>query len=166
MDWPQADLALLPILQSVGVHVRTTGRSVTVSGSPAGPFDAELTQSPDLFPLVGALAAVTPGTSFLRGAPHVAQKESNRRTATIALVRRLGGKVRSRPEALEITGASRVRALRGAPWDDHRVVMSAAVASLRSPSASSFEVPGAVRKSFPGFWSALVQLGIRVRNSR
>jgi 3-phosphoshikimate 1-carboxyvinyltransferase len=162
-QWPQADLALLPILRAAGVRVRANGGSVTVSGTATGPFDAELTQAPDLFPLLGALAAVTPGTSFLRGASHVAQKESDRRSATVALIRRLGGRVRSRSEALEITGTSRVRALRGAPWDDHRIVMSAAVASLRATSASSFDAPGAVQKSFPGFWSALRQLGVGVR---
>lgn len=164
--WPQADLAVLPLLRSAGARVRINGGTVTVSGNLSTAFDAELTGCPDLYPLAGALAAVIPGESVLRGAPQIVGKESDRRATTIDLVRRLGGRVRRRRDGLGIIGAAHPTPVQGARWDDHRLVMSAAVASLASGQAARLGDPNAVRKSYPGFWDALAGLGVPLRSGR
>jgi len=165
-EWPQADAAVLPLLRSAGARVQRRGDAVTVSGPISRPFDVELTPCPDLYPLAGALAAVLPGESHLRGAPHIVGKESDRRAATIDLVRRLGGRSRLGRGELRVTGTRRPTAVRGALWDDHRLVMSAAVASLASGSTARLGAREAVRKSYPGFWDDLTALGVPVRRSR
>jgi len=43
-------------------------------------------------------------------------------------------------------------------YGDHRVVMSFAVAGLRVPGIS-FDDPGCVRKTFPGFHEAFARFG-------
>jgi 3-phosphoshikimate 1-carboxyvinyltransferase len=159
--WPQADRAILDLLGSAGVSVRARGSAVCVSGRPTEPFDVELTPSPDLFPLAGAVAALIPGESILRGAPQISGKESDRRAATIELVRRLGGRARSGTDGLHIQGTRRPAAVAGARWTDHRLVMSAAVASLGAGGRLAHAET--VTKSFPGFWSTLARLGVRLR---
>jgi 3-phosphoshikimate 1-carboxyvinyltransferase len=165
-EWPQADLAILPILRSAGASVHASGDAVTASGRLERPFQAELTPCPDLYPLVGALAAVIPGESLLRGAPQIVGKESDRRAATIDLVRRLGGHARLTSKGLSIRWVRQPSPVRSGRWDDHRLVMSAAVVGLATGKTARLGDPAAVRKSYPGFWSALSQLGIPLRRTR
>jgi 3-phosphoshikimate 1-carboxyvinyltransferase len=159
-QWPQADRLILDVLRDAGAVVAETSRSATVRGPIDRPVSVDLTPAPDLYPLVGALAATVPGRSRIRGAPHVVFKESNRRAATIDLVRRLGATCSEVGSGLAVVGTSRPKALRIRNLDDHRLVMSSAVAATAADGPSSIGDGRAVRKSFPGFWTSLRQLGI------
>jgi 3-phosphoshikimate 1-carboxyvinyltransferase len=161
-EWPQADRKILEILRLAGVKVEERGSRATVSGALTRGFHVDLTDAPDLYPLVGVLAAFAPGRSRLEGAAHVVFKESNRRQATIELARALGARVRSTARGLAIEGATAPRPLRVRGLTDHRLVMSAAVAALATPRASTVSDAHVVAKSFPGFWSALRTLGAKV----
>jgi 3-phosphoshikimate 1-carboxyvinyltransferase len=164
--WPQADRLILDVLREAGATVRESATSVEVAGPIGRPFSVDLTSAPDLYPLVGALAALTPSTSRVRGAPHVVFKESNRRAATVDLVRRIGARCTEARGGLSITGTDRPKALRLRGLDDHRLVMTAAVAAIAARGASTIGDSRAVRKSFPGFWSAMRQLGISAVGDR
>jgi len=109
------------------------------------------------------LAATVPKTSRLTGARHAARKESDRRAESARLARKLGATVRLRANVIEILGGPTVRPLRFSGPADHRMVMSAAVASLAGSSPSVVRPAGAVAKSYPGFWQALRSLGAEVR---
>jgi len=161
-DWPQADRQVLHLLRRAGAEVRESSTSVTVrSGSPR-PFAMDLTSCPDLYPLAGVLAATLPGRSRLRGAAHVVHKESNRRTETARIVRAFGARVRVASDGLAIEGRSVPRPVDLRDLTDHRLVMSASVGALAASGPSRIGVAEAVRKSFPGFWSALTDLGTEV----
>lgn len=153
--WPQADLAVLDLVRRAGAEVRAHPSGVTVRGGTLRPFTIDLTNAPDLYPLAGVLAAATPGTSRLRGAPHVALKESNRREGTVRLARAMGATVRTQEGGLDIGGLRRPRALAIRDLNDHRLVMSAAVGALAADGSSTIGDARAVAKSFPGFWKTL-----------
>jgi 3-phosphoshikimate 1-carboxyvinyltransferase len=154
-DWPQADLAVLDLLERFGASVRRTPDGAAVRGGRRRPFRLSLTSSPDLYPLAGVLAATAVGESRLLGAPQIEAKESNRRLETARLARAMGASVRSVRGGLAIRGAPRVRrfALRG--LSDHRIVMSAAVGALVAEGPCTLADASAVAKSFPGFFDAL-----------
>ncbi len=155
-DLPQADLALLGILRRMGAAVKRSGSTVTVEGPLSRPIDCDLSDSPDLVPLVAALAAlVKEGRSRLRGAPNLAYKESDRRTESGRLARALGARVRVTSSEITVTGAPSAKPVVLPGLADHRIVMSAAVAALAAPSASRIGVAEAVRKSYPSFWRDL-----------
>jgi 3-phosphoshikimate 1-carboxyvinyltransferase len=156
--WPQADRAVLRLLTRAGAKVREGPRTVTVRAGRLRPFSVDLTGSPDLYPLAGVLAACIPGTSRLRGAPHVVHKESNRRIETARLASAFGARVRPSPSGLSITGHGIPRAVDLRYLSDHRLVMSAAVGAVAASGTSRIGRAEAVRKSFPGFWEALSQL--------
>jgi len=162
LRWPQADRRILELLRAAGAKVTETAASASVEGPLDRPFSVDLTASPDLYPLAGVIAAVVPGRSQIQGAAHVVFKESNRRDATVALVGRIGARCRASRTGLTIRGTDRPKALRLRGLDDHRLVMSAAVAALATPSPSTIADGRAVRKSFPGFWRAFRQLGVAV----
>lgn len=156
--WPQADLAILTVLRRNGASVVRDASGATVSSARRRPFRIDLTDSPDLYPLAGVLAATTPGASRLVGAGHVMYKESDRKQGTAHLARSLGAKVHLAPNGLRIEGTLRPRALRLGELADHRLVMSAAVGALAAESDSRIGQALAVRKSYPEFWSTLAAL--------
>ncbi len=158
--WPQADLLILEILHQMGATVRSRDRGATVEGPLRGGCDVDLTGAPDLFPLIGALAAVTPGArSRLRGAPQLVHKESDRRSGTESLARALGADVRAVPGALEIRAGSLPLRVAWPRGSDHRMIMASAVAAFARGRPSRFEDARAVGKSFPEFWATLGHLG-------
>lgn len=156
--WPQADLAVLDLLEHSGSAVDRRRTGAAVRAGKRRPFRVDLTSSPDLYPLAGVLAATIPGTSWIGGAKHVALKESDRKVATAELARCLGARVDIREEGLRIQGTARPRALDLPHLADHRVLMSAAVGALAADGVSVLGERGAVGKSFPGFWEALDQI--------
>jgi 3-phosphoshikimate 1-carboxyvinyltransferase len=158
-DLPQADLAILSILASMGARVDRRARWIRVTGPITTPVTVDLTDSPDLFPLVSVLAATVAGArSRLHGAPHLEFKESDRKAQSTALARAFGAKVSIRSSAVEIVGARSLCPLNLRSLDDHRLVMSAAVGALATGGASRVGRAEAVSKSFPGFWEALKTL--------
>ena len=156
--WPQADLAILDLLDQVGAEVRRAPSGATVRGGLLHPFRVDLTDAPDLYPLAGVLATAASGESRLAGAAHVALKESDRRAGTAGLARALGAKVTVRRDGLRVHGRGRPRPIRLLGLRDHRLVMSAAVAALAATGRSTIGDARAVEKSFPEFWSELGRL--------
>jgi 3-phosphoshikimate 1-carboxyvinyltransferase len=153
--WPQADLAILRLLERYGADVRRDDESITVRGNGRRPFLVDLTDTPDLYPLAGVLAAAAPGESRLVGASHVAHKESDRRGGTAGLATAMGATVKDRAGALVVRGTKRPTAFALRGLLDHRIVMSAAVGALAASGPSSVADGRAVGKSYPGFWETL-----------
>ncbi len=164
-DRPQADAAILPILEKAGADVTMDSDGATVSGGTLRPFTADLSDSPDLYPLLGTLAAFIPGKSRLLGAPHVVFKESNRREGTMRLASAFGARVTSSNGGLAILGHSHPSGISFEGLDDHRLVMSAAVGALAANSPSILGDARCVRKSFPEFWNALRSIGARTERA-
>lgn len=157
--WPQADRQILPILSEMGAHVRISASSARVSGSLVRPVTWDLTDAPDLYPLVSVLAALVPGgRSRLSGAPQLKFKESDRRRQSVRLARAVGARVTENGSRIEVVGTETPRPLHLLSLSDHRLVMSAAVAALAGPAPSRVGRAEAVSKSYPGFWSALEEL--------
>jgi len=153
--WPQADLAILHILTDGGARVRRSRDGAEVDGPIVRPFTVDLTDAPDLYPLAGVLASIVPGRSELRGAAHVAFKESDRRAGTALLARSLGARVRDSRRGLVIDGTASPRPFSLPHLRDHRSVMSAAVGALAARGPSRIGDARAVEKSFPAFWTTL-----------
>ena len=149
----QGDRAMIHILQAAGCGVAWVEAQVLeVRGPLLRGLDADLTDCPDLGPVLAALAALAPGPSELRGLHTLPLKECDRLDASAELVRWLGGQA-------EIMGNHTLRITPGAPSgprapfnprNDHRMAFAAAVGGLRWGGEVSD--PQCVAKTFPDFW--------------
>jgi len=150
----QGDRAVCAILERAGLEVGFSGEQVRFSGRAERPFEADLTDTPDLFPALAVVAAAAPAGSVLSGLDHLKHKESDRLTVMVENLGRLG--------AVFETGPSDVRVVRGVDRQrrgveavtsagDHRIAMAMAVAAL---VVGDLELDDAscVGKSFPDFW--------------
>lgn len=95
-------------------------------------------------------------------------KECDRLEACAENLRRLGAAVTTGPDWIEIQPSAApsdpASGLAGAEiksYGDHRIVMSFAVTGIRVPGIS-FDDPGCVRKTFPGFHEEFGALSARL----
>lgn len=124
-------------------------------------LDAE--NIPDLVPLIAILACFTDGKSKITGIKRLRLKESDRLLAIEELIDGLGGSFKIHEYAIEISGLGAGAMLRGGEvrcFDDHRIVMSAAVSSLRCREDVLIDNAFAVNKSYLGFFDELDRLGL------
>lgn len=149
---PQGDRELLSILETAGCAIQWEGQSLTLTCPLQRGLQADLTNCPDLAPVLAATAALAPGPSSLTGLETLPLKECDRLDASAELVRWLGGRAEIHDgRALQITPglASQSRP----PFDprrDHRMAFAAAVGALRW--GGDLLDPGCVAKTFPTFW--------------
>ncbi len=156
----QADRAIVGVLSRMGADV-SAGGAVKVSKSPLRGISADMSDCPDLFPVVSALCAAAEGESTLTGLGRLRLKESDRVAAMVEGLTRMGIKVRCDPDSAKITGGTP----RGADvdsWGDHRIAMSLAVLALTAEGETKINDAGCVSKSYPGFWDDLAAIGGRL----
>lgn len=159
----QADKAIIAILREMGADVRTCGDSIAVKSSKLRGIEVNLSDYPDLFPIVSALCAAAEGTSRLTGLARLRFKESDRVAAMVEGLTRMDTEVRFDADSVTIRGG-RIRGAEIDPWGDHRIAMSLAVLALRAEGETKIEDGGCVSKSYPGFWGDLTTLGGRQEN--
>lgn len=154
---PQPDARIVPLLHRAGVKVTGEGGGIRVIGGELRGVRADLSNAPDLAPLLGALGALASGETVVTGAPQLADKESNRIESTVAMVRALGGEAEALPDGFRVVGGRPLRGGRVESVADHRIAMAAGVLALSVPGVT---VAGAeaVDKSFPGFFGLLESL--------
>ena len=121
--------------------------------------EIDVTDTPDLMPILSAVAAAIPGKiTRITGAARLRLKESDRLAAMAKTIQALGGQADELPGGLVIRGTK----LKGGTVDgmnDHRVVMSAAIAATACQGPVTIRGAEAVNKSYPGFWKDFQALG-------
>ena len=159
----QADISILDILMQAGASMsqldEPTG-SIHVRRAPLSPFQADLNNCPDLFPVVAVLAAFCPGDSHLLGVQRLRHKETDRAQAIVEMLSQMGVPVQVDDDEMTITGmglTQRIaagRLLKGGSYvshADHRMVMALKLASLGADAPVLIDDEACVAKSFPGF---------------
>src|SRR5215470_195396 len=143
---------IVDLLTRIGGRCETTADGVALTGTGAiHGITADLSDVPELASVLAALAALADSPSRLTGIGHIRQQETDRLAALATEINGLGGDVAELPDGLAV----RPRPLRGgvfASYDDHRLVMAAAVLGLAVPGIE-VENPATVGKTFPEFTS-------------
>jgi len=112
---------------------------------------------PDLVPILAVTAAAHHGAVFT-DIHRLRLKESDRVASVIAMLQNLGGKAEATEDTLTIHGTG----LTGGTVDsvnDHRIAMSAAIASTVCTGPVTILGTEAVKKSYPRFWEEFTRLG-------
>jgi 3-phosphoshikimate 1-carboxyvinyltransferase len=116
----------------------------------------------DELPLWALAASHARGTSRLRGARELREKESDRLETVTAALRALGIRASESDDGLGVRGVpSRPRGGSVDPRGDHRIAMLGAVAGVVSREGVDLGGPEAVAISFPGFFEVLDQVAQR-----
>lgn len=146
----QGDKKILEIIEKMGYN-KINGRFSA--------FTADVSDIPDLVPILTVLGCFTDGTSRIVGAERLKIKECDRLAAISEAMNNMGGKVTVIGDTLEIQPADKLRGGRVNGCNDHRIVMAAAIASTMSDGDVFITDAEAVAKSYPNFWNDFRSLG-------
>ncbi len=158
----QGDQAIVDILESMGADIewnREAGE-ITVSQSALDGIEVSVEDTPDLLPTIAVLGAAADGTTTMTDAEHVRYKETDRVSAMAEALTAMGASVEEEENRLTIHGGEST--LSGATVDgrdDHRIIMSLAVAGLVADGTTTIRGAEHVDVSFPNFFESLSLLG-------
>lgn len=119
----------------------------------------DASQCPDLVPVAAVLGALSSGITRIVNAGRLRIKESDRLRAVSEGLNRLGADVTELEDGLVIRGKESLRGGRVDSWNDHRIAMALAVASVKCAGPVVLTGSDAVNKSYPHFWSDFTGLG-------
>lgn len=164
-DWSSA--AFLYAAKSFGADIEITGLNPESRQPDRAILDLladwssviDVSQTPDLFPVLTVLAAAKDCVTLFVGTERLRFKESDRVLAMETALKGLGREVRVGEDSFEVRGSS--LPFSGGEFrtfDDHRVAMSLAVASIRASSPVKLDNYACVDKSYPGFWRVISQI--------
>lgn len=159
----QADLSMLDLLLEAGASICQLDEpngTICVQKAPLTAIKADLSNCPDLFPVLATACAFFQGRSQLRGVHRLVNKESNRAASIEAMLCQLGVRVEIKEDDMFIDGESlecrllNGRLLKGGDYTsshDHRMVMALSLAQLGADGPIKVDDTACVAKSFPEF---------------
>ncbi|MFJ3989245.1 3-phosphoshikimate 1-carboxyvinyltransferase [Streptomyces sp. NPDC090032] len=159
-DALQGDLAFVDVLRRMGAGVTTTGdRTTVIAPGPAGlsGVTVNMRDISDTMPTLAAVAPYASGPVRIEDVHNTRVKECDRLEACAQNLRALGVTVATGPDWIEIQPGTPAPA-EITTYGDHRIAMSFAVTGLRIPGGVTFDDPGCVRKTFPGFHEAFAKV--------
>lgn len=151
-DSTQGDKKCAEILARFGAKVTQLDNEVTVEKGELKAITIDASQIPDLVPVLSVCAAFAKGTTKIINAERLRIKECDRLKATAELLNNLGGKVKELSDGLEIAGVSSLKGGNVNGYNDHRIVMSAAVCAARSDEDITATFAMSINKSYPDFY--------------
>ena len=121
--------------------------------------EIDASQIPDLVPILAILAASRTGKTVIKGAARLRLKESNRLLAMTECINSLGGCAEETLDGMIINGTGTLNGGSVDGFGDHRVVMSAAIASCICENEVEIIGAESVKKSYPAFFEDFNSLG-------
>ena len=161
----QGDVAFAQTLVEMGAQIEygpdwIESRGIRVDrGERLKAFDADFNLIPDAAMTAAALALYADGPCRLRNIGSWRVKETDRIHAMQTELEKLGARVASGPDWLQVTPPAQ-DAWRDAhigTWDDHRMAMCFSLAAF-GPAAVRILDPGCVSKTFPGYFDVYAGL--------
>lgn len=165
LDHPEA--AFLDFAHAMGVPMAKDAETgflrITHDGITLKAIDVDLTPTPDLLPVLTVMANFADGVTHLRNVGHVRLKESDRVTAMLQL-NQMGGHLEQEPDTLHIFGTAGARGTGAklSSFNDHRVLMSLAIAATKCDGTTSLTYPRAYRISYPTFLEEMDNIGLDI----
>jgi 3-phosphoshikimate 1-carboxyvinyltransferase len=164
---PQADSYIIEIIKSMGGKIKVDRQKgeVIVQGSSnlrGGNFD--LTNSPDLLPVVSVLALKSTKPVRIMGITHARLKETDRVSNIAIELAKFGAKVKELEDEITITPPTVIKNASVEAYNDHRLFMAFTIASMLTEKST---VTGAesVDVSYPNFIQDMVDLGADISPS-
>lgn len=116
----------------------------------------------DEYPILAVIAAFAEGETVMDGLEELRVKESDRISATVALLEAAGANIQELKTGMVVTGSGG-KPLNGGgtvtTHHDHRIAMSALIAGLNCKAPMSVDDASMIATSFPNFFDMMAGLG-------
>ncbi len=159
----QPDKRIVEIIESMGGDIYKEHNSATFKKSKTKGQIIDVSQCPDIAPILGILAACSKGKTKITNAKRLVLKESNRLLSTYKILKKFGVNVTMGDDSLEINGANVLKGNTFDSFNDHRIAMSLSIAATIADSKVTINNAEVVNKSYPNFYKDLQLLGIKIK---
>jgi 3-phosphoshikimate 1-carboxyvinyltransferase len=161
----QPDIGMLELFERMGCTVERGDNWTAVQG-PAdgtlhGGFTVSMREMSDQTLTLAVMAPFADGPITITGVGHIRHHECDRIAAVCESLDRVGIRADERQDGLTVYPGDPAAAELDT-YDDHRVAMSLSLLSSRVPGIK-LRNPGCVSKTFPAFFEAMEELGMRIR---
>ena len=155
----QGDTRFVDIVEKMGAKVVRSDNalSVTGTGSLIG-IDASMKEISDTVPTLAAIAPLASGPTVISDVAFIARKESDRVTALITELRKIGVQA-EKTETGMVIYPGEVQKGTVHTYDDHRIAMAFSILGLVVPGIT-LDSPQCVAKTFPSFFDVLDQVRV------
>lgn len=158
-DSPQGDRKIAEILKAFGCVIFQEQDSVRTEKSDLKAISINAADIPDLVPILAVTASAAEGTTEIYNAQRLRIKESDRLHAIADCISKIGGDIKETNSGLIIKGKKTLDGGTVNGYNDHRIVMSMAIASLICKNPVIINGAEAVNKSYPDFFADFKKLG-------
>lgn len=155
----QGDKAILNIVKEMGGNIKISEDTIEVCRSQTKGIVIDASECPDLVPILSVLGALSEGTTKIINAERVRIKECDRLKAMKTELTKVGADIEETQDGLIIRGKSTLKGGIVDSWNDHRIAMAMAVASIKCEEPIIITNSKAVKKSYPEFWEDFKMLG-------
>lgn len=155
----QGDRKILDVFCTFGAELIEDGSSIRVSLTNLHGTEIDASDIPDLVPVICAVAATADGTTKIYNATRLRLKESDRIKSTVEMINSLGGDAHETEDGIIINGRKSLSGGIVESFNDHRIIMAAAVASQKCENCVIINNAQAVNKSYPEFFKDFNSLG-------
>lgn len=147
----QPDKEILNLLNRICADIRINADSIKICKSMMQVFDYDAAHTPDLVPALIPLALSINGDSTISGVKRLQLKESDRLVNLVREYKKLGAEIYYDNDTISITGSTLIGG-KVQSFNDHRLVMSYAIAGSKSKFGVYIDNHECVNKSYPKFW--------------
>lgn len=154
----QGDRAIVDILKKFGADVNAFENKITVKKKELVACTVDAADIPDLVPIISVVAAASRGSTVIENTARLRFKESDRVAAICEMLEALGIKTEAYENRMVIHGG-KLTGGKVNSYNDHRMVMSASVASSVCDGDITVTEAEAVNKSYPDFFDVMSKLG-------
>lgn len=163
IDSKQGDKEIVDILKAFNADIQVSNNHYTIKQSSLNSKDIDLSNCPDLGPILTVLCAFSKGKSTIYNAGRLRIKESDRIYAMKTELKKLGVNISSTEDT--ITVCSRVPMcdeVEVYAHNDHRIAMSLAVFGTLSEYPVIINNAECVEKSYPDFFEDMKKIGVKL----
>lgn len=160
----QGDKKIVDILRCMGADIIEDDKGIyrVCKGKLKG-ITIDASPIPDLVPILALAGAVAEGKTHIINAERLRIKESDRLKTVYETLHKLGAEIEEEKDGLVICGKEKLSGGQVSSYNDHRIVMMAAIASLVCEKEVVILNAEAVNKSYPGFFEDFKKLGGNVK---
>lgn len=158
----QGDMVVMDLIKQMGGDIVANDSIVTTKDSRTKGITIDASQCPDIVPILTVLAALSEGETRIINAARLRIKESDRLKAISTELNKLGANVKELEDGLIIIGKSSLTGGVVDSWNDHRIAMSLAIASIKCTGDVTITNSDVVKKSYPHFWDDFKSLGGKI----
>jgi len=157
----QADQKIIKILQDMGTKISQNKGSIIIDGSDLKGIEIDLSNNPDLLPILAVVGACAKGETILKNVEQARIKETDRIVAMRNELAKMGANIKELKDGLVIKQSKLVgNSVQG--YNDHRVVMSLAVAGLVARGKTSINTAQSFKVTYPTFVDTLKKLNAKI----